>query len=453
MQFSVSISGGSQDFGYEYLSDYNFYKELIELYNLENPDTPVENLYESFTLIGGYRNYNAFNTSISLRDQHPSQQIQQIKSQSYSKSLNANDQSEPSIFGLVRLRVAEKHFGLISKKLSENECEQEANSLPFIKEINKKLKVVNLVCKIKLIDLRTWQYSFVFYDSRRNKTLTDINSLSAGQKAIIHLVFEAYGQGELKGGVVIIDEPEIHLHYQFQNEYLEVIRDLNQEQRCQYILVTHSEALINSSTINHVKRFSLNTDGNTEIKAPILNTSQRMLIKILDNTRSTYAFFAKKVLLVEGDTDRYFFKSIIQEKYPELNQEIAVLYMGGKGGYSEWSKLFESFGLTVYFIGDLDVAIESFYPAEKGKSLKTPADVAAFKTRNPDWNQKIEAEYSKKNYILKNGDLEHYIGVPHNHEGLTKTIEFCNTQLTTYLADDTNDESKEIREIIRQITL
>lgn len=449
MEFSVSTPGGSQDFGYQYLSDYNFYKELIELYNLENSEIPIENLYESFTLIGGYRNYNAFNTSISLRDQHPSQQIQQIKSKNFSKSLNANDQSEPSIFGLVRLRVAEKHFGLISKKLSENEREQEANDLPFLKEINKKLKIVHLVCKIKLIDLRTWQYSFIFHDLRRNRTLTDINSLSAGQKSIIHLVFEAYGQGDLKGGVVIIDEPEIHLHYQFQNEYLDVIKDLNKEQRCQYILVTHSEALISSSTINQVKRFSLNANGNTEIKAPILTTSQRILIKILDNTRSTYAFFAKKVLLVEGDTDRYFFKSIIQEKYPELNQEIAVLYMGGSGGYNEWSKLFESFGLAVYYIGDLDVAIERFYPSEKGQGLKTPDEVSAFKSRNPDWNTKIDEEYLKKIYILKNGDLEHYMGIP--KKGLTETIDFCNTNLATYLVDDTNDESKEIREIIKQV--
>lgn len=199
------------------------------------------------------------------------------------------------------------------QKLDESECEAKANKLPFIVEINKRLKVISLECKIKLIDRRTWQYSFEFFDLRRKKTLSDINSRSAGQKAIIHLVFEAYGRGNLKGGLVIIDEPEIHLHYQFQNQYLQVIRDLNKLQKCQYVLVTHSEALINSSTINQVKRFSLNKNGHTVIKAPQLTTTQKMLIKILDNTRSTYAFFAKKVLLVEGDTDRYFYKSVISE--------------------------------------------------------------------------------------------------------------------------------------------
>jgi predicted ATP-dependent endonuclease of OLD family len=447
--FSVAFRTGSHDLGFEYLSDYNFYKESIAIYNLENPTKTVESLYESFTIISSYRNYHAFDNSISLKDQHPSQQIQGIRNLDFSKSLNTSDKTEPTIFGLVRLQVAEKHFALISQKLSEKEREDEANKLPFILAINKNIKVVNLECKIKLIDQRTWQYNFEFFDLRRKKAIKDINSLSAGQKAIVHLIFEAYGRGDLKGGLVIIDEPEIHLHYQFQNQYLQVIRELNKEQKCQYILVTHSEALINSSTINQVRRFSLNKDGYTEIKAPHLSLDQRVLIKILDNTRSTYAFFAKKVLLVEGDTDRYFFKSIIQDTYPELDQEIAVLEMNGKGGYSGWSNLFESFGLLVYCIADLDFSIERFFPAEKGKSIKNVVETAAFKARNTDWEIRIDGEYSKKIYILKNGDLEHYLGI---NKDLTKTIEFCNTKLIAYLGNDTNIESKEIREIMRQVT-
>jgi predicted ATPase len=446
--FAVSFRECAHDFGYEYLTDYNFYKESIAIYNLENSNDPIPTLYESFTLIGSYRNYHAFNISISLKDAHPSHQMQQIRNQDFSKSLNASDQSEPSIFGLVRLRVAEAHFGLISQKLSEAECEEMANKLPFILEINKRLKVVSLECKIKLTDLRTWQYSFQFFDLRRNKILTDINSLSAGQKAIIHLVFEAYGRGNLKGGLVIIDEPEIHLHYQFQNEYLQVVRELNREQSCQYILVTHSEALINSSTINQVRRFSLNNNGHTEIKAPILSTDQKMLIKILDNTRATYAFFSKKVLLVEGDTDRYLFKSIIQEKYVEQDQKIAVLDIGGKGNYAEWSNLFEAFGLIVYRLADFDFSIEKFYPAEKGAGLKDLVAVVAFKVRNPDWEAKINAEYANRTFILKNGNLEAYLGIT---KGLNETIAFCNNRLAAFLVDDANPNSVEIREIMKLV--
>lgn len=446
--FGIILQGGIQDFGFEYLVDYNFYKESIALHNLEHPDAPIDPLAESFTLISSYRNYHAFDPSVTLSQQTPSQQMQQIKSQDFAKSLNTGDQSEPSIFRLVRLRVAEKHFGLFSQKLSAAECEAEANRLPFMADINKRLTVVNLECRIALLDQRTWQYSFVFVDTRNKKTIADVNSLSAGQKAIVHLVFEAYGRGDIKGGLVIIDEPEIHLHYQFQNEYLQVIKELNKGQLCQYILVTHSEALINSSTISQVRRFSLNRDGHTEFHAPTLTTDQRMLIKILDNTRSTYAFFAKKALLVEGDTDRYFFKSIFQEKYPGLDQKIAVLDIGGKGAFKEWTNLFHSFGLEVFRVADLDFLASEFYPGERGTGLKTQAAVTAFKTRNPDWETRIETEYAGRTFILKNGDLEHYLGV---RKWLPDVIEFCNLKLSAYLADDANPESLEIRKIIQYL--
>lgn len=439
-----------QDFGYEYLTDYNFYKETIALYNLENSKTPIETLYESFTLISSYRNYNTFTVSISLRDQTPATQMQQIRNADFARSLNANDNSEPSIFALVRLRVAENHFGLISQKLDETECEAAANALPFIIEINKRLRIINLMCKIKLLDLRTWQYSFEFLDLRRNKSIADINSLSAGQKAITHLVFEAYGRGDLKGGLVVIDEPEIHLHYQFQHEYLQVIRELNKHQSCQYILVTHSEALINSATINSVRRFSLNADGYTEIRFPNLTAQMKVLIRILDNTRSTYAFFAKKVVLVEGDSDRYFIKAVIQLLYQELNQEIAILHVGGKNELTQWTTLFESFGLAVYRIADLDYAYNLFYPSESRSKIKSPNDVTAFKSTHPDCEYRIATEYANHTFILKNGDLEHYLGIS---KDLAEVIAFCNNLLPQYLGDDGNQESVEIREIVQKITV
>lgn len=448
--FSSTTSLNNTDSGYLYLVNYNFYKELINFYNNENSQDLIPTLYESFTLIGGYRNYHSFNPSVSISGSSAVQQIQDIRTNEYSKSLNSNEQAEPSIFNLVRLRVAGKHFELYGVKSKGNNCEQQANSQHFLSKINNKLKLVNLEVKIQFTDKQKWAYSFQFFDLKRNKPLADINSLGAGQKAIIHLIFEAYGRGDLKGGLVIIDEPEIHLHYQFQNEYLHVINEINKEQQCQYVLVTHSESLINSSTIHKVKRFALNAEYNTVIKSPNLSTDQKTLIKILDNTRSTYAFFAKKVVLVEGETDRYFFKALIQELNPNLIQEIAVLDIIGKGQYNKWKDFFESFGLTVYFISDLDAAFHFLYSFEKAYKLDSLKKITSFKKDHPSLKTDIERKYSQKIYILKEGALELYLGI-HN-KGLSETIKFCNKNIKGFLKDDNNDKSKEIRLIFDEIT-
>lgn len=446
--FSSNITPDN-DPGFQYLADYNFYKELIDFYNSENPRRQIPPLYESFTLIGGYRNYNSFNPSVSLQSSTAAQQIQNIRVGNYSKSLNSSEESEPPIFNLVRLRVAGVHYELFGETKMAAESEEQANKQAFLVKINRRLKMVNLEVRIRLIEKRQWAYSFQFFDLKRSKPITDINSLSAGQKAIVHLVFEAYGRGDLKGGLVIIDEPEIHLHYQFQNEYLNVINEINKEQNCQYILVTHSESLINSSTIGHVKRFALDADNNTVVKVPTITANEKTLIKILDNTRSTYAFFGKKVLLVEGETDRYFFKALIQRLNPDLSQEIAVLDIIGKAQEPKWRVFFESFGLTVYFIGDFDAVCEILYGINPAPRLRTPASIAVFKLAHPTWEADIKAKHRDRIFILKEGGLEHYLGLA--KKGLAEVITFCNDRLDAFVTARGNEKAKEIKAIYRKI--
>lgn len=442
----------SQDVGLTYLSAYNLYKEIIEIFNEENSEGQISNLAESFALIGGYRNYNAYSAHVSLGGGNTApKQIQNIRLSEYSKSTNSAESSEPSIFSLVRLRMAGRCFDLIGTKMDQGECEKAANDLDFIKNINEKLKIVFLKIEIKLLDYSQWNFTFSFVDTKRNKVISDINSLSAGQKAITHLVFEAYGRGDLKGGLVIIDEPEIHLHYQFQSEYLRVIEKLNAEQGCQYVLVTHSESLINSTTINNVIRFSLDVDGYTLVNQPTITTDQKWLVKILDNKRSTHAFFGSKVILVEGEDDRYFFRSVlgeIEEKLKKgVTQDIAILDVEGKGKHREWDELFSAFGLKTFIISDLDYAFK-YYPSETQTSIKTPELITKFLTEHTDVIQKIESDYLNGIFVLKEGDLEIYLSI---QKGLDHVINFCRNDLGNYWTNTSSTKVQELRTIMAQI--
>ena len=346
--------------------------------------------------------------------------------------------------------MAEECFNLITTK-SQQACERAANKLDFIKLINEKIKIVNLRVEIKLIDLSNWNFAFTFIDTKRNQPVTDINSLSAGQKAIIHLVFEAYGRGGLKGGLVIIDEPEIHLHYQFQNEYLRVIEKLNKEQDCQYILVTHSEALINSETIESVIRLSLDKQGYSVINKPAITSSQKWLIKILDNQRSTHAFFGSTVLLVEGETDRYFYRAFIGEIEEKLNngviQDVSVINIDGRDNEREWVALFSAFGLRTFYISDLDYAW-NFYPRTTKYKVNNATLISQFLTDHPDVIPKIEARYKSGVFVLKEGDLETYLGIP---KDLTNVINFCDTNLKTYLANQSDSKVQELKTIMSHV--
>ncbi len=235
-------------------------------------------------------------------------------------------------------------------------------------------------------------------------------------------------------------------------------------------------------------------------------------MRILSNANSTRAFFGKKIILVEGQTDQYFFKAALEKSHPELMQEITVTDISGKKEYKAWKSFFEAFGLTVYYIGDFDNVEEfklSQYKRSKIKkqienTLKqnkldkltekqkkeleiahkelvknenfimcpqrtqwknlldifmkfvavkaTPHEILSkMKEMDSGINTEIDKKYFEKIYILKFGALEDYTETKHGR--LDEIISFCENKLSDWLRNDSNEKDKEIKEIIQQITI
>lgn len=430
---------------FAYLTDYEYIRELISIYNLSPNDSAISQLADTFTMLSAFRNYSSFNNSAVLSTEERLQ-IRTINQSNFLKSVNEGDGGEPAIFSVVRLRLASEQYRLSGSNLTDQEAEDAANNLDMLKKINSKLAIVSLSCSIKLVQRRSWSYSFEFYDTKHCKVLGDINSLSAGQRSIIHLIFEAYGRDEMQGGVVVIDEPEIHLHYQFQHEYLIIMNDIIAEQGTQYILVTHSDSFVNSMTAAYIKRFTLDDSRQSIIYSPLNTTEQRKLIEILDNTQSARALFGNKVLLVEGQDDRYFFRALLDKLHPELRQDISVYDTGSKSSHESWREFFEKYGIKVYRVKDLDAAFIDIYNDRSQYSLKSDANIERFKLEHPSLDKDIDNKYKEKLYILKRGALEAYTNNP---KGLEYVISFCR-DLDSFI--DSNDErSIEVLNIVKKI--
>ena len=280
----------------------------------------------------------------------------------------------------------------------------------------------------------------------------DINSLSAGQKSIMHLIFEAYGRDDVNGGLIIIDEPEIHLHYQFQFEYLKILEKLVKKQGAQYIIVTHSEGFISNNTIEYVKRFSLDEERNSVTRTPDIREGQKKLVEILNNTQAARVLFLDRVLLVEGQDDEYFFRVAIKKLQPDLSRSITVYGVRGKDSISSFKSFFESFGLTVYLIKDLDATGKDFYNStvsfKYDKRTKQAGldkrKIDKYRNEHPDLDQQIESRYSSDEFYLKKGAIEQYTG---KEKGIDHVIDFCENEMDNLLKSD-DEKAKEICKII-----
>jgi len=132
--------------------------------------------------------------------------------------------------------------------------------------------------------------------------------LSDGEQSLLAVVFALYGY-DLNHGMIFIDEPEIHFHPQMQRNFSTMIEKINQHIGTQFIISTYSPLFINEFNIGNVYRFS-KINGETYIKNPFLSLSadEATLVHLLKFENMSKIFFVNKIILVEGETDEYFFE-------------------------------------------------------------------------------------------------------------------------------------------------
>ena len=452
--YNVEYTDSTPDSVQFYLEYYQAINEAIAIHNNKHADR-VKPLGSTFSMLSAFRNYNTFSLQTSLQS-NPVSQLREIRRDSSYRSNHDQSGSEPAIFNIVKLKLGEEYLNFLKGKKDIDEAGRVVNSSKMVNRINNALKLFNLELHIELTELRTWSYEFRFYDTKNERDLGDINSLSAGQKSIMHLIFETYGRDDVNGGLIIIDEPEIHLHYQFQFEYLKILEKLAEEQRIQYVIVTHSEGFISNKTIEHVKRFSLDEGRNSVVCAPDIREDQKKLIEILNNTWAARVLFLDRVLLVEGQDDEYFFRAAIKKLQPDLSRNITVYGVRGKDSISSFKSFFESFGLKVYVIKDLDATGRDFYNStvsfKYDKRTKQAGldkrKIDKYRNEHPDLDQQIESKYSSDEFYLKKGAIEQYTG---KEKGIDHVIDFCENEMDNFLNSD-DEKAKEICKIIEIIS-
>lgn len=162
-----------------------------------------------------------------------------------------------------------------------------------------------------------------------------LSELSDGEQSFLSMIFTIYGY-DLKQGMIIVDEPEIHFHPQMQRSFSRMVEKINANIGTQFIISTYSPLLINESNIGNVYRFS-KIDGNTHIKNPFftLSSDEASLVHLLKFENLSKIFFVNKIIMVEGETDAYFFEFYMRYLHtlPERKQKITdyeIININGK---------------------------------------------------------------------------------------------------------------------------
>lgn len=267
---------------------------------------------------------------------------------------------------------------------------------------------------------------------------TSINAKGHGlQRALVFAYIRAYakfigetekslGKGPLFGNFILaVEEPELYWHPNGQRKMYNVLEEISKND--QVILCTHSNFFVNMHNYQNIAIINRDENGPTKLCQFIGDIfeaenpeSQKRLRKVFrclslfDLSRSEL-FFAKKVILVEGDTEKFVIPFCsaelleLDKKYDLSANNVCIVECGGKNNIHIFMRVLNRFKIPYIVIHDVDPI--DFPENKPDKTDKEEQELSTFKE-----NEFIEAALNKEvgKIIKVNAEFEKITGVSKN---------------------------------------
>lgn len=240
-------------------------------------------------------------------------------------------------------------------------------------------------------DIEISEELFILSIEAEKKKIRPLRRMGEGFKRLFVILFYFFHP---QYQLILIDEPELHLHPSIIKKLLFILSEKNTKN--QIFLTTHHPTFIQAKYLNHVWRISKNNNQSTVIHgfSEFGLDINRFIQEINDDNSSM--LFSDKVLLVEGVSDHIFMREIIDRFYTK-EKDIKVVYTGGKGTVDLYARLCKIFNIPYAAMLDGDALHSS--------SLMKIKDFSFLKRKISD-EAKIRKLKEKEIFILEK-DLEY----------------------------------------------
>lgn len=151
-----------------------------------------------------------------------------------------------------------------------------------------------------------------------NGTKFNINTLSAGEREVVNVVFD-FILRKPSNCIVMFDEPELHLHPELSHKLIQTLKRSGENN--QFIFCTHSPDIITATLDSSVIFLGPPKEDGTNQAIPVTEDDEtNQALRLLGQSVGIIAL-GKKIVLIEGthtSLDKQLYGSIIEERFPSL---------------------------------------------------------------------------------------------------------------------------------------
>lgn len=196
--------------------------------------------------------------------------------------------------------------------------------------------------------------------------------------------------------ILAVEEPELYMHPQMERKMRDALYDLAASEHYQVICSTHSPVFLNMAE-KHRAIVRLEKDWKTRqvIKRQVTSEiftgdtaleRKKWLRMVLDfDPGVNELFFAKRVVLVEGDTEVAVLAEAaklmgIFDEHPHLRHDVTIVNCHGKWTIPAFQQVLDHFEIEYFVLHDQDAENSPAFGANKviGELLRSPEDCYMF---------------------------------------------------------------------------
>ncbi|WP_458041763.1 MULTISPECIES: ATP-dependent nuclease [Bacteria] len=186
--------------------------------------------------------------------------------------------------------------------------------------------------------------------------------------------------GTVKGHYwLLFEEPELYLYPPAQRQLFAALEVFAKDYPV--LVTTHSPMFFDADTTESFVRFRKvrpdpASSPHTTVSPISIGSdlSAKTAFQIICHENNSIGFFAKKVVLVEGDSDALLLPhlaKLLNPKWDAVEMNIAFARTNGKGNIASYRSFFKKFEIPVHVVCDLDALIGSFDKLEPSELART----------------------------------------------------------------------------------
>ena len=201
--------------------------------------------------------------------------------------------------------------------------------------------------------------------------------------------------------LVLIEELEAHLHPQYQMNVIDYIKSVVKIEKTQFILSTHSITIGSKLPLESLIVFrgdKVYPMGHDYTK--LAKSDYSFMERFLDATKANM-FFARGVIIVEGDAEALLLPAIAEAIGKPLNQNGVSIVNVGSTAYKRYAKIFQRkdgsvFDMPVSIVTDMDIPVMAYFKEDVKREKYAWAGgptITRIKAKHADFDGRKIPEY------------------------------------------------------------